>query len=173
MAETSSEEADRRLRRAGPQDAAAVRALTRAAYAKWVPLIGREPKPMTADYDHAVVAHRIDLMYRNGDLVALIETILHPDHLLIENLAVAPAAQGQGHGRFLLGHAEALAVDAGHDLLRLYTNRLFAANIALYARHGYALEREEAVASGTVVHMSKRLALPAARPGAPCAGPDR
>ena len=41
------------LRRATPSDAAAIRDLTREAYAKWVPLIGREPKPMTADYDAA------------------------------------------------------------------------------------------------------------------------
>ena len=38
------------LRRAVMADAPAVAALTRDAYAKWVPLIGREPKPMTADY---------------------------------------------------------------------------------------------------------------------------
>lgn len=41
------------LRRATAADAANVRALARAAYAKWVPLIGREPIPMTADYDRA------------------------------------------------------------------------------------------------------------------------
>lgn len=162
MSGTIEGQAGRRLRRAGPQDAAAVRALTRAAYAKWLPLTGREPKPMTADYDHAVVAHRIDLLYRGAALVALIETIPRADHLLIENLAVAPAAQGQGHGRFLLTHAEALAEAEGHDLLRLYTNRLFAANIALYLHIGYRLEREEAVATGIVVHMAKRLAPPAA-----------
>jgi hypothetical protein len=49
------------LRRAVAADAAAVRALTRAAYAKWVPLIGREPKPMGADYEAAVLRHCIDL----------------------------------------------------------------------------------------------------------------
>ena len=38
------------LRRAGPDDAGAIRSLTRAAYAKWVPVIGREPMPMQADY---------------------------------------------------------------------------------------------------------------------------
>ena len=37
------------LRQAVPADAPAIRELTRAAYAKWIPLIGREPKPMTAD----------------------------------------------------------------------------------------------------------------------------
>jgi hypothetical protein len=33
------------LRQGMATDAPAIRALTRAAYAKWVPLIGREPKP--------------------------------------------------------------------------------------------------------------------------------
>ena len=47
------------VRRAGPADAAAVRELTRAAYAKWVPVIGREPRPMTADYDMAVRDHLV------------------------------------------------------------------------------------------------------------------
>ena len=37
------------LRRAVADDAAAVRVLTREAYAKWVPVIGREPLPMRAD----------------------------------------------------------------------------------------------------------------------------
>lgn len=55
------------LRQAVPADAPAIRALTRAAYAKWVPLIGREPKPMTADYEQAVRHHRFDLLYEEGD----------------------------------------------------------------------------------------------------------
>jgi hypothetical protein len=38
------------IRRATTHDAAVLRALTRAAYAKWAPLIGREPKPMAVDY---------------------------------------------------------------------------------------------------------------------------
>ncbi len=71
------------LRRAGPADASAIRTLTRAAYAKWVPVIGREPKPMVADYDEAVRRHLIDLLYMGGALVALIEIIPGPDHLLI------------------------------------------------------------------------------------------
>jgi hypothetical protein len=30
-----------------------VRDITRAAYTKWVAVIGREPKPMTANYEQA------------------------------------------------------------------------------------------------------------------------
>ena len=127
------------LRRATLADAAAVRQLTRDAYAKWVPLIGREPKPMTADYAAAVRDHRIDLLYLDGKLAALIETIPQSDHLLIENVAVSPAFQGLG--RRLMAHAEGLAAGAGQTELRLYTNKMFAANVQLYLRLGYRLDR--------------------------------
>jgi hypothetical protein len=33
-----------------------------AAYTKWVAAIGREPKPMTANYEQAVIDHVIDLL---------------------------------------------------------------------------------------------------------------
>jgi hypothetical protein len=54
------------LRPAVITDASAIRELTRYAYAKWVPMIGREPKPMTADYAEAVRKYRIDLLYVGG-----------------------------------------------------------------------------------------------------------
>ncbi len=147
------------LRQAAASDAAAVRALTRAAYAKWVPLIGREPKPMGADYEAAVVRHRVDLAYLGGELAALIETIPGADHLLVENVAVAPAFQGRGLGRFLMAHAERLAAGQGHAEIRLYTNKMFAANVELYLRLGYCIDREERSALGVTVYMSKALML--------------
>jgi ribosomal protein S18 acetylase RimI-like enzyme len=145
------------LRQATIDDAAAIRALTRAAYAKWVKRTGREAKPMTADYDHAVRHHRFDLLEIDGRLAALIETIEQPDHLLIENVAVLPQHQGRGLGRRLLALAEDLARDHGHAEIRLYTNKLFVENIALYRRLGYRVDREEANERGVAVHMSKPL----------------
>jgi N-acetylglutamate synthase-like GNAT family acetyltransferase len=91
---------------ARPHDAPAIRALTLEAYAKWVPVIGRDPKPMTADYDHAVKNHLFGLIHIDGTLAALIEMIREPDQLLIENIAVSPALQRRGLGRKLLLHAE-------------------------------------------------------------------
>jgi ribosomal protein S18 acetylase RimI-like enzyme len=129
------------LRQATPADAAAIRELTREAYAKWVPLIGREPKPMTANYDEAVARHRFDLLYVDGTLAALIETIRERDHLLVENVAVSPSFQGRGLGRRLMAHAEVLARELGFAAIRLYTNQRFAENIALYCRLGYRIDR--------------------------------
>ena len=145
------------IRRATAADAAAVRDLTRSAYAKWVPVIGREPKPMAADHDAAVRDHLVDLLHVGGELAALIETIPAADHLLIENVAVAPAFQGRGHGRRMVAHAEALAASLGYAEMRLYTNKMFAANVLLYRRLGYQVDREEAFPGGIVVHMSKAL----------------
>lgn len=145
------------LRTAVPADTAAIRDLTRAAYAKWVPVIGREPKPMGADYEAAVREHRFDLLSVDGQLAALIETVDEGDQLLIENVAVSPGHLGRGLGRRLLALAEGLASARGYGRIRLYTNQRFEANIALYQRVGYRIDREEAVSAGVVIHMSKAL----------------
>lgn len=134
-----------------------MRDLTRTAYARWVPVIGREPKPMTADYERAVIEHRIDLGAIDGELVGLVEMIEQPDHLLIENVAVAPDRQGQGIGRALVDHAEATAGQLGYDTVRLYTNQRFASNVRLYRALGYAVDREERLSHGVAVHMSKAI----------------
>ena len=149
------------MRLARPEDAGAIRDLTREAYAKWVPLIGREPMPMVADYDEAVKHHRFDLVYVAGALAALIETVDEGDQLLIENVAVRPAFQGRGLGSRLMAHAETIAGALGRTRLRLYTNKLMAENIALYLRLGYRVDREAEGPPGLFrVHMSKALATP-------------
>jgi len=89
-------------------DAAAIRNLVRKAYAKWVPLIGRDPLPMSVNYEQVILSHRFDLVYKDKTLVALIETIEKTDHLLIQNLCVSPKHQRVGVGRSLLNYAEYL-----------------------------------------------------------------
>ena len=145
------------VRLAGPADAAAIQGLTRAAYAKWVPLIGREPMPMTADYGEALKAHRFDLLEIEGALAALIETTPQGDELLIVNVAAAPAHQRRGFGVRLLKLAEDLAAASGMAGTRLYTNKMFEANIALYASLGYQIEAEELVGDAVRVHMVKAM----------------
>ena len=146
------------LRRATAADAAAARALTREAYAKWVRLVGREPLPMSADFEAAIRDRRLDLLCEGETVVALIETIAEGAALLIENVAVSPARQGAGLGRRLIAHAERLAAEGGCSEIRLYTNALFAENLALYRRLGYAVVREEPFLGGRIVHMRKRVA---------------
>ena len=141
------------------EDADAIRALTREAYAKWVPIVGREPLPMSADYQQAIRTHRFDLLFVEERLAGLIETTPQEGGLLVVNVAVAPSQQGRGYGGRLLRHAEALASSLGLFEMRLYTNEKFAANVALYRRFGYQVDRVEPFMGGMTVHMSKRLLI--------------
>lgn len=146
------------LRRAGSVDAVAVRELSRSAYAKWVPLIGREPLPMTANYELAVSEHLIDLLEEQGELLALIEMIPKGDHLLIENIAVRPDQQGKGLGERLLAHADRVARELGFIEIQLYTNAAFASNVAFYAKRGFEEYRRGSIVIGsTTVFMRKHL----------------
>ncbi|MER9407011.1 GNAT family N-acetyltransferase [Mesorhizobium caraganae] len=146
-----------RFRPAERADAAKIRDIVRAAYAKWVPVIGREPLPMRADYDKAVAEHPFDVAVEDDRIVGMIETMLEDDHLWIENVCVAPQAQGRGIGRLLLERAELKALEAGRFELRLLTNGAFEANVLLYKRHGYSVDREEPFMGGMTVYMSKTL----------------
>ncbi len=145
------------FRPAHPGDADAIRGLVLRAYAKWVPVVGREPRPMTADYDRAVLEHDFDLAFAAGALAGLAETELRADHLWIENLAVAPEAQGRGLGRLLLARAETRALSAGRGEIRLLTNSAMLANIALYEHLGYVRTHVEPYAGGSIVHMARTL----------------
>ena len=149
------------LRPAEPHEAAAIAGIVRAAYARWVPAIGREPLPMRVDYEKALLEHRFDVIVdgRRGDrIVGVIETMQRDDHLWIENVAVAPDAQGRGIGRRLLDHVERIALAADCFEARLLTNAAFEANVALYRRLGYVVDREEPYLNGITVYMSKKLA---------------
>jgi ribosomal protein S18 acetylase RimI-like enzyme len=148
-------------RRAGENDAEIVRNFVHAAYAKWVPVIGRRPKPMNVDYEHAVRAHAIELAYEDGVLVGLYEIVPAADHLLLENIAVAPGHQRQGLGHRLMARIEALARARGLAKVRLYTNKAFDSNLAFYQKLGYTLEREEPIKTGgTLVHFVKTVKKP-------------
>lgn len=145
------------MRQATLDDTQSIRALTREAYAKWVPVIEREPVPMSIDYNEALKKHRFDLLFLDDKLAALIETSLNDDHLLIINIAVSPNHQGKGLGRKLMDHAETLAKTSGLSEIKLYTNQLFTGNVTFYSQLGYQVEREEEFKGGITVYMHKEI----------------
>ncbi|MET1756113.1 GNAT family N-acetyltransferase [Novosphingobium sp. RD2P27] len=107
------------IRLATPDDAATVTALTRSAYSKLIPLIGREPLPMRADHAAHIRDHRADLLFVGKDLAALVETTERDEDVLIENVAVGPNFQKRGYGRKMVAYAEQLAREAGLTTVRL------------------------------------------------------
>jgi N-acetylglutamate synthase-like GNAT family acetyltransferase len=143
------------IRPAVAADAAAVRDLTRRAYAKWVAAIGREPLPMGFDQAAAIRDDRVEVMEVDGTIVGVAHLVVEDERVLLENLAIDPDHAGGGLGRRLLAHAEAVTHDLGRARLALYTNARFVENLRFYAAAGYAVDREEVFRGGVVVHMSK------------------
>jgi N-acetylglutamate synthase-like GNAT family acetyltransferase len=148
-----------RIRRATATDAEAIRDLTRAVYAKWQPLIGREPLPMSANYEQAVANHVVDLLEDGSGLIALVEMIPHNDHLFVENLAVAETHQRQGFGSAMLLHAEKIAGELGLAEIQLATNQAFVSNTEFYIKRGYHLYDSQTMAvGGTALRFRKSVA---------------
>lgn len=110
----------------------------RAAYAPWVARIGREPGPMGDDYGALIRAGRVHVVEHGGVVQGVLVLIPEDGAMLLDNVAVAPAAQGLGLGRRLLAFAEQAARQAGCRCVRLYTNEAMAENVGLYSRLGYA-----------------------------------
>lgn len=114
-----------------------LRVIATAAYEGYAPRIGRAPAPMAADYAQAVRSGHTWVAADHGEVVGFVILIPQPDYLLLENIAVLPAAQGRGVGSRLLALAEDQADRLGLGEVQLYTNEAMTENLAYYPRHGY------------------------------------
>ena len=86
------------IRAARPADAPRLEAIARAAYATYVPRIGREPAPMSADYAAEIAAGHAIVISHGQDVAGYLIGCPHADGYFIENIAVDPASQGRGLG---------------------------------------------------------------------------
>ena len=146
-------------RRASQADLRLVQAITKAAYAEYLPLLDAPPLPLTEDYAPRIGAGEVWLVARDGVDVGLCVLEHAPDHLMIFSLAVMPEARG-GVGRWMLGFAEDQARGAGLPEVRLYTNGRMKRNIRVYGEAGY-LETGRLMnpkrPGWIAVHMAKRV----------------
>ncbi|KAF1053958.1 MAG: hypothetical protein GAK43_01159 [Stenotrophomonas maltophilia] len=125
------------LRPALPEDAGFAALCASAAYAPWIPAVGRKPWPMEQDYHEVIANDRVLIAEQDGQPVGLLVTRETPEGFLVDNLAVLPECKGTGIGRQLLIRAEEDAGGLGYRSLYLYTHENMADNIELYARAGY------------------------------------
>lgn len=145
------------FRPALPPDAAMIHAFVRATFAKWVPVMGREPLPMTADYDLALQTHSFELAFLGDDLAGVLETVIEADHLWVETVAVRSDLQGKGLGQMLMTRAADQARAKGLPELRLLTNAALTTNLQFYAANGFAQDKTEPFRGGFVVWFSKKV----------------
>ena len=150
------------IRPARPEDTDAVHQLVEDAYGHYVARIGKPPGPMLDDYARRIADGQAWVLENAGELAGvLVLEDAEGGVLLLDNVAVAPSAQGKGYGRALVTFAEAEAHRRGHGEVRLYTNVLMAENLALYGRLGFRETGRISEKGYERVYMAKTTAGPA------------
>lgn len=128
-------------------DLHAIRSCAESAYQIYVHRIGRKPAPMIADFEDAITKQVIfvaTLEQVPSDIIGFTMHYERGDHIHLENIAVAPEAQGKGVGRSLISFVEQSAQAAGCKAVELYTNEKMTENLTLYPKLGYEeIERRQ------------------------------
>lgn len=145
------------IRAATEEDLPAVEAVVRAAYSPYVPRMGQKPGPMLDDYATLIRERRVHVISNDGAVQGVLVLLPEKEAMLLDNVAVAPAAQGTGLGRKLLEFAEQAARTAGYSSIRLYTHETMTENIQLYSRIGYSETHRAEEKGFRRVYMTKRL----------------
>ena len=119
-------------------EADTLRRIVNEAYGHYIERMGKPPGPMLDDYSRRIADGQAWVLETGGTIAGLV--VLEDEGegvLLLDNIAVAPSAQGQGVGRRLIAFAESEARRRGCHEVRLYTHVLMVENIALYTRLGF------------------------------------
>lgn len=144
------------IRPAAPGDLGAIHELVGDAYRGYISEIGFRAPPMDVDYSAALARGEV-FVAEHESIVGVIVLVGHPQHLLVENVAVHTREQGKGIGSALLDFAERRAQIKGLPRVRLYTHERMARNLLIYARRGYQRDRKPPGDDSPRVFLSKEV----------------
>jgi len=110
---------------------------------------------MLDDYAMLIREGHVYVASRHGVVAGILVLIAQSDAMLLDNVAVAPEAQGTGLGRLMLSFAEQKAREAGYRFIKLYTNEAMVENNA-YRLCRNASRGGKRVAPGLHVQVHRR-----------------
>lgn len=145
------------VRLARLDDLDAVNRIVRGAYSRYVERLGMEPGPMLDDYGQRIKAGQAWVIEDAGSVAGLLVLVDADRALLLDNIAVDPAAQGRGLGKMLMTFVEDEARRRGRAEVQLYTNVLMIENVALYQRLGFSETNRVTEKGYQRVYMTKAL----------------
>lgn len=133
------------IRNALPEDAADIKEIAEAAYAKYIPRMGKRPAPMDAEFARHIASDTVFIA--ETDRISGYAIIAEEkDGFWLDNIAVHPAMSGHGLGSALISRVET-HLSKVVDRYRLYTNVAMTENQAWYEKLGF-VETHRSDASG-------------------------
>ena len=142
---------------ARPDQAPALAAIARAAYQKYLTRMDNPPAPMHADFPAHLARDTCFIAQQKATPVGY--AILTQDsggQWWLENLAVHPAAQGQGIGGALIDHIESW-LKPRTPAYHLYTHITMTENLALYKKRGFIETRRAETDGHHRIYLTKHL----------------
>lgn len=125
------------IRLANASDEPDIRNCAEQAYARYLPVIGRKPAPMIADFTTQIAA---GVVYVATDdqtgFQGFIVFYVKDGYCLLENVAVLPGAAGRGVGKTLISFCEDAARRRSVNAVHLYANAKMTDNLSIYSRLG-------------------------------------
>ena len=129
------------LRRAVPQDAAAIATILREAFAEfkndYTPEAFEIVTPAAEEIVSRFTEGPIWVAILDEKIVGTVSVVPEPDWLYIRSMAVAPQAQGKGIALKLLDVVENYGLEKGFRTLFLYTTGFSRDAISLYKKYGF------------------------------------
>jgi ribosomal protein S18 acetylase RimI-like enzyme len=138
-------------------DAETVTAIAQASFERYIPRIGAPPVPMLVDYRAAIAGGKVWVATEGDAVTGFVLLEDEPGTLLLDVLAVSPAAQGRGLGSTLLGFVETEARARGYSCITLCTNVAMTENLAYYPRRGFVETHRATVEDRHRVYFRKDL----------------
>ena len=126
-----------KIRKATAADLAAIKSCARAAYAKYIDRIGREPAPMIADFAAQIRSEFVHVAVCNNTIAGYVVFYRDNHCVHLENVAVVPEYCGRGIGGLLINFVEQSTQHMGVDAVELYTNEAMTENLNMYPALGY------------------------------------
>jgi ribosomal protein S18 acetylase RimI-like enzyme len=145
------------IRPAREGEAAIVQDVVHAAYAHYIPRLGKLPGPMLDDYARRILDQQAWVLEDADRIVGILVLETTADGFMLDNIAVLPTCHGKGNGRELIRFAEAEAQRRGYREIRLYTHVLMTENIRLYRRIGFVETHRVSEKGYERVYMTKQL----------------
>lgn len=112
---------------------------------------------MLDDYTQVIWQHDVFVLESDRSVIGVVVLIRKGRGILLDNVAVDPAYQGQGHGRRLIECAENEARRQGFAQLDLYAHECMTEDIAMYEHLGYVETERRSERGYLRVYMRKQL----------------
>ena len=128
------------IRLAMTTDVPAIKLIARKSFERYVPLIGKPPAPMNANFSGHILKDTVFIAQsekKQGSVLGYAIVLQRDGEWLLDNIAVSPEAQGRGVGSALIAACETFLQKRGVQRYHLYTNEAMEQNLTWYPEIGF------------------------------------